>query len=99
MVTRRGKPMAGIVPEPAVWVERSSRYLLRGSVVSISAHFDEPLGKLSTSWAPVSLACFPGSGPEPKSLFSSTRRRTRSTSVDFPEPETPVTRKRCHLAE
>ncbi len=47
VVTRRGKPIARIVPEPSAPAADSiSRYPLRGSVVSMSEDFDEPEGDL-----------------------------------------------------
>lgn len=52
VVTRRGKPIARIVSEPAASAETISRYPLRGSVVSMSEDFDEPLGGLWEDVAP-----------------------------------------------
>ncbi|MBI4612987.1 MAG: type II toxin-antitoxin system prevent-host-death family antitoxin [Planctomycetes bacterium] len=43
VVTRRGKPIARIVPELPAPADRSSRHPLRGSVVSVAEDFDEPL--------------------------------------------------------
>src|SRR5512143_2817496 len=46
---------------------------------------------LSTNSSPETDACAPGRSREPKILWARTRYRVSRTSVDFPEPDTPVT--------
>src|SRR5439155_15276036 len=46
---------------------------------------------LSTLSSPVTRVCRPGTCRAPLSLFASTDARMSLTSVDLPEPETPVT--------
>ncbi|MBI4602965.1 MAG: type II toxin-antitoxin system prevent-host-death family antitoxin [Planctomycetes bacterium] len=44
VITRRGKPVARIVPEKQEGLPQASRYPLRGSVLRMSKDFDEPQG-------------------------------------------------------
>ncbi len=43
VITRRGRPVARIVPERQESPVRAARYPLRGSVRSMSRDFDEPI--------------------------------------------------------
>ncbi len=46
IVTKRGKPVARIVPEKYKESPQASRHTLRGSVRRMSKDFDKPLGGL-----------------------------------------------------
>jgi prevent-host-death family protein len=46
VITRRGQPVARLIPEAAGAPQEDSRHPLRGSVLAVSADFDEPLDEL-----------------------------------------------------
>lgn len=46
VITRRGKPIARIIPEHGLSPHQESPYPLRGSVLSMGKDFDEPMERL-----------------------------------------------------